>query len=200
MCQPQKQMKGKSKDRTPKPPPPVAQKPPNTKLMLQVPPHLSATPQAVPLTISPRTLELTPEAGPLQPHEDIDSDKHMFEVPYVLSPRQLLNDLFWEDQVTNVHESNQKQDLGSVCSELFPNKTTSHPENAKDPGLPGAGGKRKASTHSLECSSSVSDDSDLPLSIQPTMSKKARKTLREPTEVEETDEELDKGNTLLYIS
>ena len=97
MGQPQKQTKGKSKDRTPKPPPPVAQKPPNTKLILQVPPLLSATPQAVLLTTSPRTLELIPEAGPLQPHEDIDSDKHMLEVPYVPSPRQLLNDLFWED-------------------------------------------------------------------------------------------------------
>src|SRR5277367_5225054 len=190
MRQPRKQMKGKSKSKAPKSPPPVTQKPQNTKLMLQVPPLSSATAQAlaVPPTIIPKTPELTPEAGPLQLDEDINSDIYMLEVPYVASPRQQIIDQFWEDHVANVQESNQNEDLGL---ELLPNEATSHPQNAKDLGLPGAGGKRKASTHSSERGSSVnpdSDDSDSDLSIQPAMSKKARKTPREPIEVEETDE------------
>ena len=54
--QPQKQEKGKSKDRAPKAPP-VTQKLPITKLMLQVPPLSSATDQA-----------LQPLAVPYKPH------------------------------------------------------------------------------------------------------------------------------------
>jgi len=58
-------------------------------------------------------------------------------------------------------------------------------------GPPGVGGKRKASTHSPERTSSIragSDGSDLDLGIQLAVSKKARKTAKEPIEVEETDE------------
>lgn len=126
------------------------------------------------------------------------------EIPYIASPRQNIIDHYWETQsnVTNTHKSNQKDDLHNDS------KAASHPENVN--------GKRKASTHSLERGSSASltrnlsinpggshagnnsdsdhdpDNSDI--SIQPPMSKKARKTPREPIEVEETDdlhEELD---------
>jgi len=193
MRQPRNQTKGKSKDKAPKAPPPAPQKPPNPKLMLRVPPLSSAIAQAIPPTVSPRTPELTPEAGPPQLDEGVDSDICMPEVPYVPSPRQQIIDQFWEDNVTNAHESAQKEDLGS---ELLPNEATSHPQNHKDPGLPGAGVKRKASTHSSEHNSSVNpdsdSDSDSDLSIQLAVSKKARRTPKEPIEVEETDEELDK--------
>ena len=200
MRQPRKQTKGKSKDRTPKTPPPVTQKPLNTKLMLRVPPLSSATTQVVPPT---RTPEFAQESSPLQPDEDIPVDSDIFrdmpELPYIASPRQQINDHFWDtwsgdSDVVNV---TQKEDL--------PNQATSHPENDLGLALPGAGGKRKASmsTHSLERRSSVndldSDDSNLPDSpdsdpstIQAAVSKKAQKTPREPIEIEDTDEELDK--------
>jgi hypothetical protein len=189
MRQPRKQTKGKSKDKLP---PPVAQKPPNTKLMLRVPPLA----QAAPPTKSPRTAtpELAPEAGPLQPDEDIqiDSDIHrdIPEVSYFPSPRQQIIDQFWEESEDGDHNVTN-----------LPNEATSHREN--DPGLPlaGASRKRKASTHSLERSSSGnpdvsndenSDSADGPdLSIQPAKSKKARKTPRETIEIDGTDEEFD---------
>jgi len=77
MRQPRKQMKGKSKSKAPKSPPPVTQKPQNTKLMLRVPPLSSATAQAlaVPPTISPKTPELAPEAGPL--HEYLQNGQYL---------------------------------------------------------------------------------------------------------------------------
>ena len=199
---PRKQKKGKSKDTAPKVPSSVTQKPPNTKLMLRVPPFSGAKAQAVP--------EIVPEAasGSLQPDEDIhiDSDTYMPEIPYVPSPRQQLIDHYWEN-ITDTQESNQKDDL--------PNEAASHPENPKDLGVPLAGAgatssrKRKASdsesTHSrLEHGSSVnfgshgndtgshSDTGSSDEIIQPAVTKKARKTPREPIEVEESDEELDK--------
>ena len=90
---PRKQKKGKSKDTAPKVPSSVTQKPPNTKLMLRVPPFSGAKAQAVP--------EIVPEAasGSLQPDEDIhiDSDTYMPEIPYVPSPRQQLIDHYWEN-------------------------------------------------------------------------------------------------------
>ena len=155
-----KQRKGKSKDNAPKGSPPI------TKLILRVPAFSSAT-QAVPSTSpSLRTPKIAPEAGPLQ----LDTDTYYLpEISYSTpSPRQQFIDQCWEDDnrnTTNVQEpseSNHKEDP--------PNEATSYPENAKDPlsdpgpGLPampdaGASGKRKASTHSLERSSSVNPDS-----------------------------------------
>ncbi|KAF8804715.1 hypothetical protein BYT27DRAFT_7213830 [Phlegmacium glaucopus] len=165
---PRKQKKGKSKHTAPNSPP-ASQKPPNSKLMLRVPRLSSAmAQQAVPTTaVSPRTPELAPEAGPLCTDED--SDIYMPEIPYVPSPRQQLIDQFWEDHDTNT--ANRKEDPGSI---LLPNGAPSHPQNVEAPAVPG--GKRKASTDSLECTPSVntdSDDSDLDLSIRLAVSKKA---------------------------
>lgn len=212
---PRKPTKHKSKNTAPIAALPVTQKPPNSKLVLRVPPFLHAKapshqlevppgPEPSP-SISPRTPETAPEAasGSLQQDEDFHVDLDT-EIPYIASPRQNIIDHYWETQsnVTNTHKSNQKDDLHNDS------KAASHPENVN--------GKRKASTHSLERGSSASltrnlsinpggshagnnsdsdhdpDNSDV--SIQPPMSKKARKTPREPIEVEETDdlhEELD---------
>lgn len=82
-------------------------------------------------------------------------------------------------------------------SELSPDEATSHPQNVKAPGSPSTGGKRKASTHPSERTSSVgmidSDGTASDRSIELVVSKKARKTPKElPIEDEDTDESLDK--------
>lgn len=199
--------KGKSKSTALKAPPPVTQKLSNTKLLLRLPPFSGAKAQELLRTtsISPRTPEIGPEdaSSSLQPDEDIhvDSDTYfkMPEIPYDhdASPRQQIIDYNWESTNTGITNLNTQPEEY--------NEAASHPENAKDPGLPvldaGASGKRKASESTVERSSSVnpgshsndnnseSDSSDL--IIQPAVSKKARKRFREPIEVDEleTDEE-----------
>jgi len=187
MTGPRKQKKGKTKAKAPKGPPPAPHKPPNSKLMLRVLPLSGATAQAPPPTVSPdnlKTPQLAPEAPP--PLEE-DSDMYVSEVPYVPSPRQEITDQFW-----GAYDQNE-----GLCSELSPNKATSHPQNVKAPGSPSAGGKRKASTHPSEQTSSVgmidSDGTASDGSIQLAVSKKARKTPKESLiEDEDTDESLDK--------
>jgi len=155
--------------------------------MLRVPPLSGATAQAVPPSVSPdnlKTPELAPEPGP--PPLEEDSDMYMSEVPYVPSPRQETTDQFW-----GAYDQNER-----LRSEPSPNGATLHPQNVKAPGSPSAGGKRKASTHTSEQMSSVGINSDgtaSDVSIQLAgVSKKARKTPKEPVEDEDMDESLDK--------